>query len=577
MYRQKMDSFAACARMFRQAVLLNRTDSIQPYFFSLRKSYKEAEALTEYFFRAFAQRLNGPPIPFFEESEPYVLVNEPAGMQVIEGLVFPRLDLKNKEPLIRRIDELLRFTKDLADQPVTFEFTDANLFDAFMEEAYRVTALGLTGFDSQTAGYSLTECASALKGLRQFLSLYRDIFLRTMPGTYEKLQILFDEAVLYFQKNNSFNQFDRMYFITRYMNPVTSIIGEYKIVNRLADNPSAYYYSSISKTKTLFSPGAFNSHLFSGDFSVTPQKAEFGRMLFFEPRLSSTKQRSCASCHLPGKAFTDGLKTSEAIDGHSSLLRNAPTIWNAALQRNVFWDSRSRSLEDQVLQVLSNSKEMNGNPKAVAQLVLSIDKYLQLYSDAYPGAKPEDAVKNICNAIACYEHTLIALNSRFDKQMNGGAGMTKKEISGFNIFMGKAKCATCHFIPLFSGSKPPRFYHNESEVLGVPARAVKKNARLDPDSGRYLITQSPVHLFSFKTPTLRNIELTAPYMHNGVFRTLDEIVDFYNKGGGQSLGIAPPNQTLPFEKLGLTMKEKKNLVAFMKTLTDTTTVKLTND
>jgi len=124
-------------------------------------------------------------------------------------------------------------------------------------------------------------------------------------------------------------------------------------------------------------------------------------------------------------------------------------------------------------------------------------------------------------------------------------------------------------MPLFSGAKPPRYYYIESEVLGVPLNTNKKHAKLDNDSGRYLITGSPVHIFSFKTPSLRNAAVTAPYMHNGVFNTLEEVVDFYNNGGGKGLHIAPPNQSLAFDKLNLSKEEKKDIVLFIKTLTDT--------
>jgi cytochrome c peroxidase len=213
---------------------------------------------------------------------------------------------------------------------------------------------------------------------------------------------------------------------------------------------------------------------------------------------------------------------------------------------------------------------MHGSAAMVADKILQIDKYKEMYKDSYPMAKDEDAVKNICNAIACYERNLIALNSRFDKHMNAVPSLKKNEINGFNLFMGKAKCGSCHFMPLFSGATPPRYYYIESEVLGVPSSTEKSKEQLDTDSGRYLITKSVLHLFSFKTPTLRNIALTAPYMHNGVFNTLEEVVDFYNNGGGQGLGIAPLNQTLPFEKLNLSKKEKKDIISFMKTLTDTT-------
>jgi cytochrome c peroxidase len=584
-YLQKLDTLTRQVEYLRDAVTSDKYDSLQKYFFSLRKAYKETETITEYFYKAFAQRLNGPPIPYFEESDPYILINDPYGMQVIEGLLFPEYHPADKKELLKIIDEMLQQLKDLTVMNEPFEFNDANVFDAFMEEAYRITALGLVGFDSQTAQYSLQENAAALKGLQDFISFYKPEFDEKMPGKYQQLKKLFEQAILFIGKENSFNKFDRLSFITNYLNPVTKIIGEYKLINNLADNPSGVYYSSIKKANTLFSAGAFDPNRFMGDFTATPQKAEFGRQLFFDPRLSSNNKRSCSGCHQPDKAFTDGLKTSEALDGHSSLSRNAPTIWNAALQRNLFYDSRSRSLEDQVLQVLNNSKEMHGSATAVADKILQVEKYRQMYSDAYPGAKivpgtpsGEDAVKNICNAIASYERTLISLNSKFDKHIiNGTPVLNKGEANGFNLFMGKAKCGSCHFMPLFSGAKPPRYYYIESEVLGVPANAKRSKAKLDADSGRYLITQSPVHLFSFKTPSLRNVELTAPYMHNGIYKTLEEVVDFYNNGGGRGLGIAPQNQTLPFEKLNLTSKEKKDLIVFMKALTDTLSVQKTED
>jgi cytochrome c peroxidase len=576
-YLQKLDTLITEIKELRVAVNAGDYMKLQKQFLIVRASYKKTESLIGYYFDSYVTRLNGPPIPFFEESESYIMENEPLGMQVIEGFIFPEYDSRNDSALKYHMGELLRYAVELSGVHEAMDITDANLFDAFIEEVYRITALGITGFDSQTAQNSLPECAAALEGLQHFISFYQSLFEEKSPGTYQQLETLFKEAVQYIEKNSQFNRFDRLTFIAAYLNPITKIIGEFKIINDWPDNKSATYYSAIRKNGTLFDPTAFNTSRFLGDFTTTSKKIEFGKQLFFEKQLSSNNKQSCAGCHQPEKAFTDGLKTSEALDGHSALKRNAPTIWNAALQRNLFADSRGRGLEDQVLQVLNNSKEMHGSAKAVAEKVLSIKKYSDLYKEAYPNAKAEAAVNDICNAIACYERTLIALNSKFDKHMNGETVLNKKEINGFNIFMGKAKCGTCHFMPLFSGAKPPRFFYIESEVLGVPSSPDKKKPQLDSDSGRYLITQSPVHLFSFKTPTLRNVALTAPYMHNGVFQTLEEVVDFYNKGGGQGLGIAPPNQTLPFEKLSLTKKEKKDLVAFMKTLTDTTSAYIIPD
>jgi cytochrome c peroxidase len=153
--------------------------------------------------------------------------------------------------------------------------------------------------------------------------------------------------------------------------------------------------------------------------------------------------------------------------------------------------------------------------------------------------------------------------------MRGQPVLNRAEINGFNLFMGKAKCGTCHFMPLFSGTKPPRYYYTETEVIGVPDKNNSTKNKLDEDEGRFAVTGLPVHKFAFKTSSLRNIALTAPYMHNGVFKTLEEVISFYNNGGGKGLKIAPKNQTLPFEKLSLTAIEKKNIISFLKTLTDT--------
>jgi len=123
-------------------------------------------------------------------------------------------------------------------------------------------------------------------------------------------------------------------------------------------------------------------------------------------------------------------------------------------------------------------------------------------------------------------------------------------------------------MPLFSGAKPPRYYYTETEVIGVPNNRSKINSRLDEDEGRFVVTGLPVHKYAFKTSTLRNIALTAPYMHNGVFKTLKEVVNFYNNGGGKGLHIAPENQTLPFDKLHLTATEMQQIIAFLRTLSN---------
>lgn len=176
---------------------------------------------------------------------------------------------------------------------------------------------------------------------------------------------------------------------------------------------------------------------------------------------------------------------------------------------------------------------------------------------------------NIRHAIASYIRTLNTFDSKFDRNINKEEKtLASNEIKGFNLFMGKASCATCHFPPTFNGTIPPDFRETELEVLGVPKTKKWENAIVDSDLGRHDVFQTEERKHAFKTPTIRNIEKTAPYMHNGVYDNLEEVMKFYNLGGGAGIGIHLDNQTLPFDNLNLTDEEIADIVAFMKTLTD---------
>jgi cytochrome c peroxidase len=140
---------------------------------------------------------------------------------------------------------------------------------------------------------------------------------------------------------------------------------------------------------------------------------------------------------------------------------------------------------------------------------------------------------------------------------------------GFTVFMGKARCGTCHFAPLFNGTEPPAYVTTDPEIIGVPERPVLRHAQLDPDPGREAIDRVPSHRFAFKVPTVRNAAVTGPYMHNGAYRTLQEIVAFYDAGGGAGIGLDLPYQTLFDHPLKLTPGERADLIAFLRSLTDT--------
>ncbi|WP_449438451.1 cytochrome-c peroxidase [Pedobacter steynii] len=242
---------------------------------------------------------------------------------------------------------------------------------------------------------------------------------------------------------------------------------------------------------------------------------------------------------------------------------------NAGLQAASFYDNRVNYLEDQATDVISSADEMHGSMPTAVKRLKENPAYVLKFNVAFPKSKESVSDYNIRNALGSYIRTLTSLNSPFDKYVRGDkTKLTKQELNGFNLYMGKAKCGTCHFTPLFNGTVPPDFRVTETEVIGVPLNANSKE--IDTDPGKYNLRKLTLYKNAFKTPTVRNIALTAPYMHNGIYKTLEEVVDFYNEGGGVGLGMDIPNQTLPFDKLNLTDTEKKDIVAFLKKLTDNT-------
>ncbi|MGA1434781.1 MAG: cytochrome-c peroxidase, partial [Candidatus Kapaibacteriota bacterium] len=196
------------------------------------------------------------------------------------------------------------------------------------------------------------------------------------------------------------------------------------------------------------------------------------------------------------------------------------------------------------------------------------------FKNAYPAESGAINSMTISSALSAYIRSLIAFESPVDSLLRGEKVVSLKGEKlnrvkrGFNLFMGKAACATCHFPPTYSGLVPPHFKEMESEVLGIPVHPQSKE--IDPDFGKGGVYKyaSPIYRHAFKTPGLRNIDKTAPYMHNGAYKNLEEVMEFYNLGGGQGLGIQVPNQTLSSDKLNLSKKEIQDIIEFMMALWD---------
>jgi cytochrome c peroxidase len=278
----------------------------------------------------------------------------------------------------------------------------------------------------------------------------------------------------------------------------------------------------------------------------TDAKIELGRMLFFDTRLSKGNAISCAFCHNPGTGWADARQFSVGVGGGQGG-RQAPTVLNTGYQALQFWDGRAGSLEEQALGPIQNPIEMGETLAGVVKKLSAVPEYKKRFKAVF-GA--DIAPDGMAQAIAAFERTVVSASSPFDKYQAGDkAAMSDAAVRGLALFTGKALCALCHNGANFTDNR----FHN----LGVP-----QVGPLPADVGRYAITRQVKDTGAFKTPTLRSVALTAPYMHDGVFKTLDEVVEFYDKGGGKN-----PNLDPFITPLNLSAEEKKDLVEFLKALT----------
>ncbi|SDZ93459.1 cytochrome c peroxidase [Arachidicoccus rhizosphaerae] len=539
---------------------------VEHCFIKSRLLFKKFEWATSYFTADLTNRLNGPPVQEIENADlldpTLARGSDPMGLQVIEELIYPQIDTNSPKALSDGINYLIHNTDYLIDYYADHGFVDWRILDAAKLEIFRIITLGITGYDASLCLNSIQEAAVAINSLRQALSYYID--RKHQPELLN--QLIAAEA--YLKDHQDFNSFDRAAFITLFANPVSSAI--YQLEKELP-GPKIHYNRLLNQDiNTMFDSGAFNVNAFTpgAKFDITPAKVALGKRLFYDKMLSGTHTRNCASCHQPDLDYTDGQVTpADILDSSKHISRNAPTLVNAALQSNYFYDMRALTLEDQIRDVISNKHEMDGSLSAAIQYVRNNPTYKKLFAQAFPSNHWDNKIDNdqFTNALASYVRSLVKLNSRFDEYMQGKKNqLSQQEIRGFNLFMGKAKCGTCHFMPLFNGITPPKYIQSETEVLGTPKSLT--DSTLDPDLGYYAIIGVDSYKYAFKIPTIRNISKTAPYMHNGVYNTLEEVMEFYNNAGAVGLGIDLPNQTLSTDSLGLSKDEQNDIIAFMKSL-----------
>ncbi|HEX8657758.1 MAG TPA: cytochrome c peroxidase [Hymenobacter sp.] len=543
--------------------LAYRADStaLRAQFATCRAEYKRLEFAIEYHYPHVAQRLNGAALPETEAGEPGEVI-PPTGFQVLEEHVYAAPTTRATRELIHQeLDNLLSQVRVLKQQAPTLAFADAEVFDALRLNLYRLAAKGISGFDSPAAHAALPEAASTLQATRDVLALYE------VPAPLTAA--LRRGAAALTAPGQTFNGFDRAAFLRRYFTPALAALRQAQAERGLA--PLAARRAVRAGATSFFEADAFDAAFFAPADAAAPTPAvlALGAALFQEPLLSGRAGRSCASCHVPSRAYTDGLRVNTSLLAGAALDRNTPTLLNAALQPDQFYDGRVHFLEDQVHAVVSNKSEMGGQLSQAPALLRKRSAYVRLFAQAFVAERQPLTERNIRRSVAVYVRSLVSLNSRFDQFLRGDSTvLNAQEVQGFNLFMGKAQCGTCHYLPLFNGTVPPLYDKTESEVLGVPATPDTLHPVLDADPGKYVLYGIAHQKHAFKTPTVRNAALTAPYMHNGVYQTLEQVLDFYNRGGGVGLGLAVPTQTLAEERLHLSKAEQQAIIAFVKSLND---------
>ncbi|MFA0960834.1 cytochrome-c peroxidase [Roseivirga sp. BDSF3-8] len=558
-------------------------DDLRKAHSQARISYKKIEYLAAYVDEEFVNDyINGAPLHKLERNSPQLSVLEPKGLQTLEEMLYDE-EFPDKELLIKLTKGLNDSAERLRIYSPTNVISDRILLEAIRINLIRLFSLGLTGFDTPGVSekHALPEAKVSLNASYLAFKSFLPIISQKDEELAGRLEQNFQEAIAILDEAEDFNSFDRLDFLRNYVEPIFRDIkkAHYALgIETWKETDRRFVKRSLNyEADHIFSEKLLNPYHFMQleEEKYTDETVALGRYLFFDPILSGNNQSSCASCHKPEMAFTDGRAKSLAMNGDGNLDRNAPTLLNSVFADRYFYDLRTDVLENQIAHVVTDSREFHTSYLEIFEKLSSSREYTVLFHEAFPEVKNNPIQKyTVAAAIAAYIRSLTRFDSPFDRYARGESELLDASAKrGFNLFMGKAACGTCHFAPVFNGSVPPLFQESESEVLGVPANSDLDNPIADKDPGRaegVMKERTSIYNNSFKTTTVRNIALTGPYMHNGVFSTLEEVLDFYDRGGGAGIGLEVPNQTLSPDPLELTDREKQDIISFMKALTDTT-------
>jgi len=545
----------------------------------VRIHYKTIEWLISYIDNESEKLIIGPPLSKLDEHIPSTIIMEPEGIQAIEEIICNDFQNENISTVKALTNQLKQHILDINGNIQSVLITDREILEALRNNIIRIYAIGLTSSDSPCFDQQLEEAVQSWNITGKYILLYMPM-IQNNHDLQNKITKIIGKGEAFLHRYRTIEDFDYWSFIAQYANPL------YEQILYLHQQSGIELDHEVSRrnriinyaAKTIFHSNALNPMAYSrNQYEVfSDEKKELGKILFYDVALSKNYKMSCATCHNPSIAFTDGETKSKGSLPGTHTQRNAPTLINSALSTKYFYDMSTSYLEEQIEHVVNNSIEFNTDYMEISSRLSQNQDINELMKKIYPKSSNNTISSGlISSALAMYIRSLISFESPVDSLLRGDSikkysilngKHLKKVKDGFNIFMGKAQCGTCHFPPTFSGLVPPLYNDNDSEIIGVPSHSTSKI--LDPDIGRAGVYKysSIIYKHAFKTPGIRNISKTSPYMHNGVYKSLQQVIDFYNNGGGIGLGIKLSNQTLPANALNLHKKEKENLIHFMNAL-----------
>lgn len=549
------------------SAITEQTADIETNYTLLRSQFKAAEPLLYYLFRdEYNRYLNGAPLPKLEPNVPELSIIQPKGLQRLDELMNEeQIDLKAINKIARDMLKSLNYIRKMI-AGITIQ--DRYIIEASRIQLVRMASLSLSGFDTPGGSNYLDDLKSNIETLTFIFEKYeQDTIVDILVALYEEVQL-----------NKHVEIIDAATLIRDFINPIYKEILHYHLASGIEHTSEVSdqllqvnYYAENIFDEDFLNPSAYSRIAPTPNFS---KQSRLGKLLFHDPIMSKDYQKTCGTCHNPKLGFTDGLKVMLENQPSSQSNRNTPTLINSIYSKKYFHDMRASKPDLQVDHVVYNDDEFNIDYSEMINRLKSNKAYSDLFIEAFPDNKQAITRYTITTSITQYMTTLSGFDSPFDRYMRDETtDIDSDVIKGFNLFMGKGACGSCHFVPAFNGLVPPGFDESESEILGVLSTNDFDHPILDQDPGRMqngnATEASEIYHRSFKTTTVRNISLTAPYMHNGVHTTLEDVMTFYNNGGGQGMGLDVPYQTLPSDSLGLTTIEQNQIIRFMESLVDT--------